>query len=168
MNTADARVVLVGSLPFGDAEETFRAAGRSLNGYIGWIPDGEFGERKLWTPMLPEFVYSKQPDLEETLAPPGRTVAGAARLRRASADRHGRLSGTSGSSRGHRLRFDDLLYGRIRGRFLRRIPPAARGGRHPLGCALPGEPALAALGDRPVASRTRISGRRPTPRIWTG
>ena len=74
MKTADARVVLVGSLPFGSAEETFRAVGRSLNGYIGWIPDGEFGERKLWTPMLPEFVYSKQPDLEETLAPPGRTV----------------------------------------------------------------------------------------------
>ena len=74
MNTADARVMLVGSLPFGDAEETFRAAGRSLNGYIGWIPDGEFGERKLWTPMLPEFVYSKEPDLEETLAPPNRTV----------------------------------------------------------------------------------------------
>jgi hypothetical protein len=26
--------------------------------------DGDFGERKHCTPMLPEFVYSKQPDLE--------------------------------------------------------------------------------------------------------
>ena len=67
-------MLLVGSLPFSDAEESFRAVGGSLNGQIGWIPDGEFGERKLWTPMLPEFVYSKEPDLEETLAPPGHTM----------------------------------------------------------------------------------------------
>ena len=74
MNTTEADVLLVGSLPFSDAEESFRAVGGSLNGHIGWIPDGEFGERKLWTPMLPEFVYSKEPDLEETLAPPGHTM----------------------------------------------------------------------------------------------
>src|ERR1700722_18114581 len=69
-----ARVVLVGSLPFSNAEETFRVAAGSLSGYIGWIPDGEFAQRRLWTPMLPEFVYSNQPDLQETLAPPTRTV----------------------------------------------------------------------------------------------
>jgi len=75
MNVSDTRVVLVGSLPFADAEETFRAVGGALGGDVGWIPDGEFGERKLWTPMLPEFVYSNEPDLDETLAPPGRTLA---------------------------------------------------------------------------------------------
>ena len=74
MNVSDTRVVLVGSLPFADAEETFRAVGGSLSGDVGWIPDGEFGARKLWTPMLPEFVYSKRAGLEETLAPPGRTM----------------------------------------------------------------------------------------------
>lgn len=73
-NSTEADVLLVGSLPFSDAEESFRAVGDALNGRIGWIPDGEFGERKLWTPMLPEFVYSKEPDLEETLVPPGRTI----------------------------------------------------------------------------------------------
>ena len=110
MNTADARVVLVGSLPFSKAEDTFRAAGRSLNGYVGWIPDGEFGERKHWTPMLPEFVYSKQPDLEETLAPPGRTVqAPPAFDGPPPTDLDGYWNFRI--KPGHRLRFDDLLYG---------------------------------------------------------
>ena len=113
MNTADARVMLVGSLPFGDAEETFRAAGRSLNGYIGWIPDGEFGERKLWTPMLPEFVYSKEPDLEETLAPPDRTVVAPPAIDGPPpADMAGFWNFRI--KRGRLLRFDDLLYGRSR------------------------------------------------------
>ena len=112
MNTADARVMLVGSLPFGDAEETFRAAGRSLNGYIGWIPDGEFGERKLWTPMLPEFVYSKEPDLEETLAPPNRTVVAPPAIDGPPpADMAGFWNFRI--KRGRLLRFDDLLYGRF-------------------------------------------------------
>ena len=110
MNTADARVVLVGSLPFSKAEDTFRAAGRSLNGYVGWIPDGEFGERKHWTPMLPEFVYSKQPDLEETLAPPGRTVQTPPAFDGPPpTDMDGYWNFRI--KPGHRLRFDDLLYG---------------------------------------------------------
>lgn len=67
-------VVLVGSLPFESAEESFRAVSRSLSGKIGWIPDGEFGERINWTAMLPEFVYSKQRDLDEIVAPPTRGV----------------------------------------------------------------------------------------------
>src|SRR6185295_20243928 len=74
MNVADSQVLLIGSLPFENAEESFRAVSRSLSGQIGWIPDGEFGERINWVAMLPEFVYSKHPDLDETLAPPSRTV----------------------------------------------------------------------------------------------
>ena len=112
MHPADARVMLVGSLPFGNAEESFRAASRSLNGYIGWIPDGEFGERKLWTPMLPEFVYSRQPDLEETLAPPSRTmVAPSAVDGPPPADLPGIWNFRI--KPGRQLRFDDLLYGRF-------------------------------------------------------
>jgi hypothetical protein len=112
MNTADARVVLVGSLPFSNAEETFRAAGKSLDGYIGWIPDGEFGERKLWTPMLPEFVYSKQSDLDETLVPPNRTVqAPPAVAGPPPTDMDGYWNFRI--KPGRQLRFDDLLYGQF-------------------------------------------------------
>jgi hypothetical protein len=74
MKSTDSDVLLVGSLPFENAEETFRAAAHSLNDHIGWIPDGEFGIRKIWTPMLPEYVYSQQADLEDTLFPPGRHI----------------------------------------------------------------------------------------------
>jgi len=112
MQPADARVVLVGSLPFSDAEETFRAVGRSLNGYIGWIPDGEFGERKLWTPMLPEYVYSKQPQLEETLAPPGHVMAAPPAVEGPPpTDMDGIWNFRI--KPGQQLRFDDLLYGRF-------------------------------------------------------
>ena len=110
MNTRDARVLLVGSLPFADAEETFLAAGRSLSGYAGWVPDGEFGERKLWTPMLPEFVYSKQPDLDESLVPPGRTiVAPPAVDGPPPTDFEGIWNFRI--KPGHTLKFDNLLYG---------------------------------------------------------
>lgn len=112
MKTANARVVLVGSLPFSSAEETFRAVGRSLSGYIGWIPDGEFGERRLWTPMLPEFVYSKQPDLEEMLAPPGHTVVAPPVVDGPPpTDMEGFWNFRI--KPGRALRFDDLLYGRF-------------------------------------------------------
>lgn len=112
MDPADVRVHLVGSLPFGSAEETFRVAARALTGDIGWVPDGEFGERRLWTPMLPEFVYSKQPDLEETLAPPGRTVvAPPAFDGPPPTDMPGFWNFRIRP--GRQLRFDDLLYGRF-------------------------------------------------------
>jgi hypothetical protein len=112
MDAADARVVLVGSLPFSNAEDTFRAAGRSLSGYVGWIPDGEFGERKLWTPMLPEFVYSQQPDLEETLAPPNGTMqAPPTGAGPPPTDMDGIWNFRIKS--GHELHIDDLLYGRF-------------------------------------------------------
>ena len=99
MNSTDSDVLLVGSLPFENAEETFRAAAHSLNDHIGWIPDGEFGIRKIWTPMLPEYVYSQQADLEDTLAPPAATSS----RRRSWMGRRLPIwtgSGTSASSRG--------------------------------------------------------------------
>jgi hypothetical protein len=112
MDAVDARVALVGSLPFDDADETFRAVEESLSGFVGWIPDGEFGERRLWTPMLPEFVYSRQADLEETLAPPGGKVdAPPAMDGPPPTDLDGYWNFRIRP--GHRLRFDDLLYGRF-------------------------------------------------------
>jgi hypothetical protein len=111
MKTASkADVLLVGSLPFSNADASFRAVGRSLNGHVGWIPDGEFGERKHWTPMLPEFVYSRQADLDETLAPPGRNVQAPPAV---DGPPPTEMDGfwNFRIKPGRRLRFDDLLYG---------------------------------------------------------
>jgi hypothetical protein len=105
-------VVLVGSLPFKSAEEAFRAVSKSLSGDIGWMPDGEFGERINWTAMLPEFVYSKQRDLDETAAPPTRTVQ---QPPLSDAPMPTDMDGfwTFRIKQGRQLRFDDLLYGRV-------------------------------------------------------
>jgi hypothetical protein len=63
-------VLLVGSMPYDDVEQVFRAAGPALRGHAGWLPDGEVNERKNWVGMLPQFVYPENPALEETMAPP--------------------------------------------------------------------------------------------------
>lgn len=63
-------VLLVGSMPYDNVEQVFRAAGPALRGHVGCLPDGEVAERTNWVGMLPEYIYSKHPDLEETLAPP--------------------------------------------------------------------------------------------------
>jgi hypothetical protein len=68
--TPRSDVLLVGSLPFDTAEEALRMSAELLRGHVGWLPDGEVQERKNWVGMLPPLVYSKNPDLEETLAPP--------------------------------------------------------------------------------------------------
>lgn len=103
MDVRDAQVVLVESLPFSNAEDSFRAASTSLTGRVGWIPDGEFGERIYWTAMLPEYVFPNEPDLDETLAPPV-----------SSEPLPGELPGfwTFRIKAGHQLRFRDLHYGR--------------------------------------------------------
>ena len=67
-------VMLVGSMPYNNAEVVLRKAGRALSGHAGFLPDGEVGERKNWVGMLPEHIYSKHPAFEETLAPPGHTL----------------------------------------------------------------------------------------------
>ncbi len=84
--TARSDVLLVGSLPFETAEKAFRAAAQGLRGHVGWLPDGEVAERTNWVGMLPLVVFPKNPDLEETLAPPGE------------------LDSPTGTQRGHRSR----------------------------------------------------------------
>jgi hypothetical protein len=64
-------VLLVGSMPFDDVEEVFRAAAARLRGHVGCLPDGEIGPRKNWVGMLPELVFSGHPALEELRAPGG-------------------------------------------------------------------------------------------------
>jgi hypothetical protein len=68
---ARSDVLLVGSLPFDTAEEALRTAAEGLRGHVGWLPDGEVEERKDWVGMLAALVFSKHPDLEETIAPEG-------------------------------------------------------------------------------------------------
>ena len=67
---AHTDVLLVGSLPYQNAEDAFRAAGSELHGHVGWLPDGEFGIRQMWVGMILQLVYSQNPDIEETKAPP--------------------------------------------------------------------------------------------------
>lgn len=67
---ARSDVLLVGSLPYETAEEALREAASGLQGHVGWVPDGEVGPRVNWVGMLPAEVFPKNPDLEETMAPP--------------------------------------------------------------------------------------------------
>jgi len=64
-------VLLVGSMPFDDAETVFRETAKGLKGHLGCMPDGEVGPRKNWVGMLPEFVFSKDPQLDVVSAPAG-------------------------------------------------------------------------------------------------
>jgi hypothetical protein len=56
-------VLLVGSLPFDDAETAFRESAEGLGSLAPCLPDGEQGQRKFWVNYLPEFIYSEHPDL---------------------------------------------------------------------------------------------------------
>src|SRR6266566_6708212 len=51
-------VHLVGSVPLGDAEEVFCAAGTILGGRLRRIPDGETGERINWIGWQARFIGS--------------------------------------------------------------------------------------------------------------
>ena len=147
--TAPSDVLLVGSLPFATAEEAFRTAAQGLRGHIGWLSDGEVGERTNWVGMLPLVVFPKNPDLEETLAPrggleqPDRNA-----VRPPVEDLAGILvlagqAGSQDSLRRPRLRS-------LRRRLVRSIPPASRREGDPAGGALPSLAAGAAQRDRRV------------------
>jgi hypothetical protein len=64
-------VLLVGSMPFDDAETVFRETAKGLKSHLGCMPDGEVKERKNWVGMLPEFIFADHPQLEETVSPGG-------------------------------------------------------------------------------------------------
>jgi hypothetical protein len=106
-------VLLVGSLPFEKAEDAFRMAGSLLRGHVAWLPDGEVEERKNWVGMLPLVVFPKNPDLEETLAPPERELEQPERdeERPPAEDIEGFWNWRV--KPGRKVRFDDLAYGRF-------------------------------------------------------
>jgi hypothetical protein len=107
---AKSDVLLVGSLPFDTAEKAFRAAAEGLRGHVGWLPDGEVKERINWVGMLPEYVFPKNPDLVETLAPPTEQLEQPERdaERPPVEDLEGIWSWQV--KPGHEVRFDDLGY----------------------------------------------------------
>jgi hypothetical protein len=115
---ADSDVLLVGSLPYQTAEESFRAAGSALRGHAGWLPDGEPGPRQMWVGMMLELVFSKHPDIDETKAPPDHQIAESPEegegAESASGDGPGEeLEGMwlFRVKPGRKIRFDDLKYG---------------------------------------------------------
>jgi hypothetical protein len=64
-------VLLIGSMPFDDAETVFRETAKGLRGHVGFMPDGEVGPRKDWVGMLPPLVFSNHPQLDVVSAPAG-------------------------------------------------------------------------------------------------
>ncbi len=104
-------VLLVGSLPFDDAETALRSAATALGDHVGALPDGEVGPRKDWVGMLPALVFADNPALEETMAPPEHELEQPERdgERPPAEDLDGIWNFRVRP--GAQLRFDDLLYG---------------------------------------------------------
>lgn len=68
-NRVRGDVLLVGSLPFDDAETAMRNAAGALRGHVSSLPDGETGPRTTWVGMLAQLVFAPHPDVEVTRAP---------------------------------------------------------------------------------------------------
>jgi hypothetical protein len=104
-------VLMVGSMPFDDAEQCFRACAAELSGHAGCLPDGEVGARINWVGMLPVLVFGDHPDLVETMAPPEHELEQPERddERPPTEDLEGIWSFQI--KPGHTVRFDDLKYG---------------------------------------------------------
>ncbi|NQV57609.1 MAG: hypothetical protein HQ503_17235 [Rhodospirillales bacterium] len=62
-------LLLVGSVPYDTAEETFRALGPTLGPYLSFMPDGEIGERINWINFLAHRVFHGHPDIETVKRP---------------------------------------------------------------------------------------------------
>jgi hypothetical protein len=61
----DKDLLLVGSMPFDTAEQTFRwACDGGLAPALPCLPDGEVGERSYWIIMLGYRVYHGHPEIE--------------------------------------------------------------------------------------------------------
>lgn len=61
-------MLLIGSLPFDDAEGAFRGAAEAIGDHVHALTDGEFGPRQHWVGFLPFVVYSSNRAL---IVPPG-------------------------------------------------------------------------------------------------
>lgn len=64
-------LLLVGSMPFVTVEEVFRRCCGAFGDALGWMPDGEVGDRRNWTEFLPLRTFASHPDLDEVRRPLG-------------------------------------------------------------------------------------------------
>lgn len=98
-------------MPFDTVEEAMRAEAEGIGDYVGWLPDGEVGDRKNWVGFLPVAIFSSHPQLEEVHRP----HEGALRQPERDADAPPRAPEdgywTFRVKPGEDVRFDDLGYG---------------------------------------------------------
>lgn len=57
-------LMLVGSIAYDTAEDTFRSIGPKLGEWLPFIPDGEIGDRQFWITFLAYRVFHGHPDIE--------------------------------------------------------------------------------------------------------
>jgi hypothetical protein len=106
-------VLLVGSMPFDDVEQVFRAAGEGLRGHVGSLPDGEVGVRKNWVGMLPPEVFASHPQLEEVATPPTGELEQPEHVDEAPPAEELEGFWTFRIKAGEEFQIDDLHYGRF-------------------------------------------------------
>lgn len=106
-NRVTGDVLLVGSLPFENAETAIRQAAEALRGHVTALPDGETGPRATWVGMLAQLVFAPHPDVEVTRAP--ETLEQPTETK----DEGNEGFITFRVKPGAQPRFDDLQYGRF-------------------------------------------------------
>ncbi len=57
-------LLLVGSIPLDTAEQVFRRVGGPLGPWLGYMPDGEIGERRYWIDGIAYRVFNGHPEIE--------------------------------------------------------------------------------------------------------
>jgi hypothetical protein len=62
-------ILLVGSIPGGDAESVFRACGPALGEHVIAIPDGETGLRRVWVNFIAASVLNTHPSIRSVSQP---------------------------------------------------------------------------------------------------
>ena len=122
-------VYLVGTIPLKDPAEVFRAAGEALGPALGWLPDGETGERTSWLPWL-EPIFAGHGAFEQTNQTYRRTRSDGGRS--TTQLRYRLKPGVSAQQ----LSFHDLPHARIAIESYRVFSKLKREGVLPHGCRL--------------------------------
>ena len=65
----DKDLLMIGSVPLETAPEVLETCGRALGEHLPCIPDGETGDRIIWTTLLAYRVFNGHPEIETILRP---------------------------------------------------------------------------------------------------